>query len=420
MAINIKIARTPKELDDVYRLRYEVYVEERGKFTGSSEENPRVIDHFDALPGVVNIVAYYEDKAIASMRVNEDTEVGLPAEQYFDFSEVRDQVREDYLSDNEGIRSEVPKLASGSMLAVHENWRNRRSVIFAVFKMATGIMHTWGTTHVICSISNETWSMYGRLGFDRLAPSEWRESVADEMVPIMAPFKKVFDWSFGEISKTINNFWLDNFCGQFERILLSPGEVLFNQNDKANHTYAVDEGWIAISREDPEGNEMVLSNLSRGALFGEVAVFDGERRSAKAVALANTELIAIERSHMFEMLKRNPENMAQLLKHFAKLVRDSGNMAMVQAFAHQTGRVDFALRELWKSAEPDKSGSGLRSIKVGPMQIAKTARVREEEVRQVLELKKSQGLLEYGNKIIKFMEEPSEDFVENKFRESPL
>lgn len=420
MPINIRIARTPKELDDVYRLRYEVYVEERGKFTGAVEGNPRVIDHFDALPGVVNIVAYHQDQAIASMRVNEDTEVGLPAEQYFDYTKIREKIRENYLNDNSGIRTEVPKLASGSMLAIHKKWRNRRSVIFAVFKMATGVMHTWGTTHVLCSISTETWSMYGRLGFERLSESEWKESVADEMLPIMAPFSKIFDWSFGEIRKTINNFWLDNFCGQFERILLSPGEVLFNQDDRANHTFAVDEGWIAISREDPEGNEMVLANLSRGALFGEVAVFDGERRSAKAVALANTELIAIERSHMFDMLKRNPENLAQLLKHFATLVRDSGNMAMIQAFAHQTGRVDFALRELWRSAVPEESGSSRRSIKVGPSQIAKTARVREEDVRQVLELKKAQGILDYGNRIIKFLEEPDEDLMENKFRESPL
>ncbi|MGH1373991.1 MAG: cyclic nucleotide-binding domain-containing protein [Cellvibrionaceae bacterium] len=420
MSIIIKIARTPKELDDVYRLRFEVYVEERGKFAETIDGHPRVIDRFDALPGAVNIVAYHEGQAIASMRVNEDTEVGLPAEQYFDYSEVRQSIQNDYLNDNSGIRSEVPKLASGSMLAIHQNWRNRRSVIFAVFKMATGIMHTWGTTHVLCSISSETWSMYGRLGFERLSESEWKESVADDMLPIMAPFKKVFDWSFGEIRKTINNFWLDNFCGQFERIILSPGEVLFNQNDKANHTFAVDEGWIAISREDPEGNEMVLANLSRGSLFGEVAVFDGERRSAKAVALANTELIAIERSHMFEMLKKNPENMAQLLKHFATLVRDSGNMAMVQAFAHQTGRVDFALKELWRSADPETPGSSLRSIKVGPSQLAKTARVREEDVRQVLELKKAQGVLDYGNRIIKFLEEPEEDSMGSQFRQSPL
>jgi len=419
MAITIKIAKTAKELDDIYRFRHRVFVEERGKFGETNLTNSRVIDHFDAVPGVVNIIAYSGEHVIGSVRVNPDSSIGLPAEQYFDFSSVRAAERDIYLSDS-AHEGNLSTFASCSMLAVDENWRNRRSVIFSLFKAATGVLHSWNVTHVICAISEETFSMYGRLGFSAVAEKKWMDHVGDHMLPIVASFKEIFEWSFSELSQTIDRFWLDNFCGQFERILLSPGEILFNQDDKANYTYAVDEGWIAISREDPEGNEMVLANLSRGALFGEVAVFDGERRSAKAVALANTELIAIERSHMFEMLKRNPENMTQLLKHFAKLVRDSGNMAMVQAFAHQTGRIDFALRELWRSAVPEVPGSSLRSIKVGPSQIAKTARVREEDVRQVLELRKAQGVLDYGNRIIKFREEPEEEFRGSQFRESPL
>lgn len=413
MAITIKIAKTAKELDDIYQLRHRVFVEERGKFGTTTTDNPRVMDHFDAIPGVVNIIAYSNGQALGSIRVNKDSEIGLPAEQYFDFSETRELAKQESIG-------KLPVFASCSMLAVDQQWRNRRSVIFSLFKAATGVVYSWDVTHVICAISEETFSMYGRLGFSALSESQWMEHVGDHILPISAPFNKIFEWSFDELSETIDKFWLDNFCGQFERILLSPGEILFNQHDRADHTYAVDEGWIAISREDPEGNEMVLANLSRGALFGEVAVFDGETRSAKAVALANTELISIERSHLYDMLKQKPENMEQLLRHFATLVRDSGNMAMVQAFAHQTARVDFALKELWRSATSDKASNGMRSIKVGPAQIAKTARVREEDVRQVLELKKSQGILDYGNKIIKFFMEPNEDLLESKFRDSPI
>jgi CRP-like cAMP-binding protein/predicted GNAT family N-acyltransferase len=420
MAVRVKVARSSKELVDIYHLRHIVYVEERKKFSSQASHSPHVTDHFDAVPGVVNIVAYSESEAIGSIRVNDDSEIGLPAEQYFNFSTTRSQVVEAYESLEGSEPNNRPKFASCSMLAIHEKWRNRRSVIFSLFKVAIGVMQSMGATHVICTISEETMSMYGRLGFVAVGERFWSEGVSDYLLPIMAPFEKVFAWSFSELQKTVDNFWLDNFCGQFERILLSPGEVLFQQNEIANHTYAVDEGWVAISREDPDGNELVLAHLSRGALFGEVAVFDGELRSAKAVALANTELISIERSHLFELLRKKPEHMDQLLKHFATLVRNSGNIAMVQAFAHQTGRVDFALQELWRSAIVDKTGSSLRSIKVGPTQIAKTARVREEDVRQILELKKAQGILDYGNRIIKFYNEPEEDNMKSQFRESPL
>lgn len=420
MPVLIKIARTAQELDDVYNLRYRVYVEERGKFESAPSYNPRIVDHFDAVPGVVNVIAYSEGEPIASIRVNEDSDIGLPAEHYFDFEDVRHKLEQEF-KEGGSASGRQPKLMSGSMLAVHKDWRNRRNVIFSLFKCAAGIMYSRDATHVICSISEETLSMYGRLGFEKISEREWKPEVNDYMLPIMAPFEKAFAWTFGEIQKTVNHFWLDNFCGKFERVLLSPGEVLFEQNDHATHTFAIDEGWIAISREDPNGNEMVLANLSRGALFGELAVFDGERRSAKASALVNTELIAIERSHMFEMLKQNPDHLEQLLTHFAKRVRDTDNLAMVQAFSPQSGRVEFALNELWKSATPSRKNIHHRSIKVGPRQIARTARVREDEVRRLLEVKKSEHVLDYGEAVIKFFQAPNIDEVPIRAsKESPI
>ncbi len=421
MAVIIKVAKSSREIDDVFRLRHQVYVTERGKFESGSSS--RIVDCFDAVPGVVNIIAYSENQPVAAVRVNEDSDIGLPAEQYFNFDEIRKKISDEYSSGVESnyLKSKIPpKLISGSMLAVHKDWRNRRNVIYALFKSFGGVMYSAGATHIIGSISEETLSMYGRLGFQKIGEREWKEDVRDYMVPIVAPFDKAFSWAFGKIQKKVDHFWLDNFCGQFERILLSPGEILFEQDDEATHTFAIDEGWVNISRKDPVGNEMVLANLSRGALFGELAVFDGERRSAKATALVNTELIAIERSHMFEMLKRKPENMAQLLKHFAKRVRDTDNLAMVQAFAPQTGRVEYALKELWSSATSNPQNPNQRSIKVGPRQIAKTARVREDEVRKVLEVKKSEGLIDYGENIIRFYCDPADETIKKVSGDSPV
>ena len=420
MAIKLKVARTALELDDVFKLRYQVYVEERGKFGDAPLSDPRIVDHFDTLPDVVNIIAYAEDAAIATMRINQDSSIGLPAEHYFDFSGVRDALAQSYIPDNTGRSSQLPVIVSCSMLAIHKDWRNRRQVIFSLFKMAAGVMHSWGSTHMICSISEETLSLYGRLGFDTIAEPAWNESVGDSMVPVMAPFEKFFQWAFGGINLKISHFWLDNFCAQFERLLLSPGEMLFDQGDTAEHTYAVDEGLVAITRKDPEGNEVVLANLAKGALFGELAIFDGESRSAKATALVNTELISIERAHMFDIIKRNPENLVQLLQHLAKKVRETDILAMVQAFAPQTSRVDFTLSQLWDSAVPDPKNPDRRVVKIGPSQIARTARVREDEVRKVLEIKKAAGSIDYGENMTRFLKPPSSSSAPDIDCDSPV
>lgn len=403
MSIRLKVARTEQELDDVFRLRHDVYVVERGKFSvNASAKAPRIVDRFDAMPNVANVVAYYDKTAIASMRINRDSSIGLPAEEYFDFSETRSNLEKGYCSGN----AKKPVIVSGSMLAVHKEWRNRRDVIFALFKTAAGVMHDWGATHVIGSISQETISLYGRIGFSAIGEPRWNESVNDTLVPIVAPFEKVFNWSFGDISTKIDSFWLDNFCGQFERLLLSPGDVLFSQNAIADNAYAIDEGWISISRTDQDGNELVLANLSRGALFGELAILDQEPRSASATAITNVGLIILERKHLLEIIKQHPEKMGQLLLHFSKRVRDLDDLAMVQTFAPQTSRVIYALQQLWHSASLDRNDPNIRIAKVGPDQIAKSAQVREDEVLGVLETEKVKGTLDHGKKQIRFYKFP--------------
>ncbi|MCP4342683.1 MAG: cyclic nucleotide-binding domain-containing protein, partial [Desulfobulbaceae bacterium] len=402
MTIRLKIARTEKELDDVFKLRYNVYVEERKKFAPAQTKDPRIVDRFDALPDVVNAIAYYNDTAIAAMRINRDSAIGLPAEEYFDFSEVRARLHEESLQ-KDGVD---PVIVGGSMLAIHKEWRNRRNVIFALFRTASGVMKSWDATHVIGSISQETLSLYGRIGFEAIGEGCWDESVGDSLVPILASYDKVFDWTFGGISSTIGPFWSDNFCGRFERLLLSPGDVLFSQGDLAEEAYAIDEGWISISRTDISENEMVLANLSKGALFGELAILDDEPRSATATAITNVGLIVLGRDHMLDILKQHPEKMRQLLRHFSRRVRDLDDLAMVQAFAPQASRVAFALNQLWQEAVTDRKDPSVRIAKIGPAQIAKSAQVREPEVLLVLETEKLKGHLDYGQKIIRFFRSP--------------
>ena len=416
MSIRLKVANTAKELDDVFKLRHEVFIQERGKFSSKDIDPLRIVDHFDTLPDVANVVAYEDNKAIAAMRINRDSQIGLPAEEYFDFSDIRSHLKQKYL-DSKG---QGPNIVSASMLAIHKDWRNKKNVIFSLFKTAAGVMYSWDATHVVAAISEETLSLYGRIGFEVIDKPMWSESVGDTLLPILAPFNKVFDWTFGSINTKVSHFWLDNFCSEFERLILSPGEVIFSQYEPARHAYAVDNGWVSISRRDPESNEMLLANLSKGALFGEVAIFNGESRDATATALMNTELIVIERSHMLDIIRQNPDKLDQLLGHFARRIRETDNLAMVLAFAPQTGRVEVALSRLWDSATPDRRKPKTRVAKVGPQQLAKTAQVRETEVRRVLEMKKAKGCLNYGDNVVRFLRPPKTGDFTEALKESPV
>ena len=404
MSIKLIVARTAKELDDVFKLRHEVYVVDKGRFSldsSSNENKSRLVDRFDTFPGVANIIAYDDDMPVACMRVNKDSEMGLPAEVHLDFSSSRQRIARE--CEEKQINQVI---MSAGMLAIRKKWRNRRNIIYALFKTAANIGHAAGASHVIATISEETRSLYGRIGFEAVGKSEWCESIGDKLIPMLAPFDKAFSWSFDDIYSPCNSIWINCMGEHCERVLLSKGEALFYQDDIVDNAYVIDEGWISISRTDDKGNEMVLSNISKGELFGELAIFDQSNRSATATALTNVELIVIPREDLLKMIKENPEQVGQLLSYFAKRLRDMGDRAMIQVFAPQSARIQFELQKLWYSAVPDHKRTDVRNTKVGPKQIASSAHVHVDDVMMSLEHEKKEGNLEYGEQFIRFLKKP--------------
>jgi len=358
--IKLKVARTAKELDDVFRLRYDVYVSERNKFSEKrATSDRRLVDHFDTLPEVANIVAYDDDMAIASFRVNKDSAVGLAPECYFDFTQVRGE-----LSRVCEEQDRAPCIVSCSMLAIRKQWRRKRNVIFAMFKTATAVMHGLGATHVIGASSAETFSIYKRLGCKAVAPEQWVESVGDKLIPLVGPFEKIFTWAFGQNEPPVTHFWLDNYSAQYETILLSPGEVLFRENDHAEHVYSVENGGVSLSRKGPGQKDFVIDEVGRGALFGELAIFDNERRSTMATATMNTQLIVFERNHILNIIQNDPDKAYQLLKHFSQRLRTSDHLTMVQQFEPKASGVGFALEQLRRSAKIEESGFPARVLRM--------------------------------------------------------
>ena len=406
MSIKLIVARTAKELDDVFKLRYKVYVLDKGRFslnTSSNENKSRIVDRFDTIPDAANIIAYDDNIPVACMRVNKDSDIGLPSEVHFDFSSARKKIAQDCKK-----KQITPVIVSGGMLAIKEGSRNRRNIIHAMFKTSASIMHGFGATHVMASISEETLSLYGRIGFEVIGEAGWCESIGDKLIPMIAPFYKAFKWSFGDIygDSGSDSIWLDGINDYFERIVLSAGEVLFHQGDTADNAYVIEEGWVSVSRIDKDNNEMVLSNLSKGDLFGELALFDQNPRSATVTALTNVEVNVIPRKHLLEMIKENPEKMGKLLGNCSKRLRDMDDHAMMQMFAPQSARIQFELKKLWKSASPDKKISGARKVKIGPEQISRSAHVRIDDVISTLENEKNEGTLDYNKKMIRFFKMP--------------
>jgi len=198
MPLQLKIACTPKEIDDALWLRYEVYVKEEGKYGGCSWPDERLIDRFDALPRVAHIIAYDADQPVATLRVNSDLGIGLPPEKYFDFQALLPH----HLNDS----ARQPIIGAAGMLVVRRDWRQRH-LLPALYRKAAGVLHSWEVTHIIAIVSQTTARFYRHLGFKPLAEAFVIESIGDTVVPILARAEDSYRWAFGDSGAPQEQVW---------------------------------------------------------------------------------------------------------------------------------------------------------------------------------------------------------------------
>jgi CRP/FNR family transcriptional regulator, cyclic AMP receptor protein len=77
---------------------------------------------------------------------------------------------------------------------------------------------------------------------------------------------------------------------------------IFSEGEPGNAMYLVKSGRVRISRTPPNCSEEALAILGPGAVFGEMAVLDGGRRSADVIVLDPCELLVVERKDFAQLL----------------------------------------------------------------------------------------------------------------------
>src|SRR5260221_9141068 len=94
---------------------------------------------------------------------------------------------------------------------------------------------------------------------------------------------------------------------------LGVGEMLFQKGDSGDALFGVRRGQIRIETGASDGGRLTLNFLGPGDLFGEVAVLDGQSRTADATAGEATELFVLRRGEFFGPLPREPPVAGRLI-----------------------------------------------------------------------------------------------------------
>src|SRR5438874_6164689 len=90
--------------------------------------------------------------------------------------------------------------------------------------------------------------------------------------------------------------------------------------------YLIERGKVRICVQGTDGRDMTLTELGRGDFFGEMALLDGQRRSADAIVVEDARVAVLSREHFLSFVRSSPDVALELLTALANRLRHTDEL----------------------------------------------------------------------------------------------
>ena len=101
--------------------------------------------------------------------------------------------------------------------------------------------------------------------------------------------------------------------------IYTDGSVIVKQGDTGNLMYIILKGEVEVIREN-NGEQIVLSTLKKGDIFGEMALFSGQPRSATIRSKGETRVLTVDKRLFMTRVHEDPSFAFQLLRRMAERI----------------------------------------------------------------------------------------------------
>jgi CRP-like cAMP-binding protein len=181
------------------------------------------------------------------------------------------------------------------------------------------------------------------------------------------------------------------------------GAIIFDQGAPGDALYGVVTGKIRISASTPGGREMFLNIMEPGDTFGEIALLDGNPRTATASATAPAELMIIPRAQFLALLQQEPTLTIHLLQLLCQRIRWTSGWAEDSAMLAAPARLARRLLSLARlHGRPSQRGVQLI---ISQEEMASFLGLSRQVVNQYLQGWKACGWVDLGRGKITVVDE---------------
>ncbi len=98
------------------------------------------------------------------------------------------------------------------------------------------------------------------------------------------------------------------------------GETIFNEDTPGAAMYIIHTGEVAITKDVGDTTPLELARIGELTFFGEIALIDETPRTAGAVAVRDSQLLAFGKSDLEIIVERNPSLAVKIITNISRLL----------------------------------------------------------------------------------------------------
>lgn len=124
---------------------------------------------------------------------------------------------------------------------------------------------------------------------------------------------------------------LEHLAEEIDQVNYKAGETIFNEHDRGDALYILEEGNVRIWVYDDDVKEVTLAQLKPGDFFGELAVLDRGERSSSATAVTDIHLHRLSSDDFQKFLIDHPDAAIDVICEIAQRMRQTNLLVSQRA-----------------------------------------------------------------------------------------
>ncbi len=199
----------------------------------------------------------------------------------------------------------------------------------------------------------------------------------------------------------LNDNVLTHLANVCQEKIYEKDQHILHQEQTGDNFFIIESGTVKVTRLSEDGREAVLAFLREGDFFGELAILDGETRSANVITMSTCKIQTIGRREFLDLIEHHPKVATSLLMELAGRLRKTDMHLEYLTLSDAEGKIASILIELAEENGTYKMGD----VTLGnmPMQqdIANMAGTTRETVsRMMKKLEEKNWLSRDGQKVV--------------------